>query len=166
MRYQGVVNFGEEEAKSTDAQDLADHALVFGFQALGENYFQPIGCFASKGAAKGVVLAKLILQAIILFEKAGVKVVGIICDGAKANQKMRSEFGISGKRHATRHFFLNLYNEERKIFIISDVPHLFKCMRNRLIKHELMVCIYYTFTVIHFLSTLLFLILCTRVLST
>jgi len=140
MRYQGVVNFDDEEAKSTNPDDLGDHALVFGFQSLQEDYFQPIACFAAKGATKGVILAKLIIQAILLLEKAGAKVCGIICDGARTNRKMWSEFGISGSLNSTRHYFPNPYDDERKIFVISDMPHLFKCIRNRLLGHELMVC--------------------------
>ena len=139
MRYQGVVNFGEQEAKSTDPNELADHALVFSFSSLGENYFQTIGCFGSKGPTRGTTLAKLILQAISLLEKSGAKKDCIICDGAKTNRKMWQEFGISGKLGAVKNFFKNPFDEKRKIYAFSEVPHLFKCIRNRLIKYELMV---------------------------
>ena len=140
MRYQGVVNFGGEEAVSTAQEDLGDHALVFGFQSFSEDYFQPIGCFAAKGGTKGLILSKLVLQGIMLLEKAGAKVCGIICDGAKPNRKMWSEFGISGVLGATTNSFTNPCADDRKIYVISDMLHLFKCIRNRLIKHELMVC--------------------------
>lgn len=141
MKYQGVVDFGDSESGSTEPGDLADHALVFGFSSLIENYFQPIGCFSSKGNAPGVTLAKLTLQAILLLEKAGVKVAGIVCDGAKTNRRMWKEFGVDGKLGSLKHYFENPAGEDRKIFVMSDAPHLFKCIRNRLLKKpgELMV---------------------------
>jgi len=140
MKYQGVVNFGEEESsRSTDVNELADHALVFGISSLRENYFQPISCFASKEPTLGSTLAKLVLQAILLLEKAGVKVCAMVCDGARTNRKMWKEFGISGSLDSTRHFFENPYDSDRKMFVLSDVPHLFKCIQNQLLKNELIV---------------------------
>jgi len=52
---------------------------------------------------------------------------------------MWKEFGINGELGAMKHFFLNPYNISRKIFVLSDTPHLFKCIRNRLLTKELMV---------------------------
>jgi len=86
LRYQGIVDFGEDDIGSTVNEQLADHGLVFGILALADAYFQPVGCFAAKGATTGVTLAKLIVQAILLLEHAGVKVVAMVCDGAKPNR--------------------------------------------------------------------------------
>lgn len=143
LRYQGVVDFGNDDIASTKNEALADHALVFGFSSLCENYFQPIGCFAAKGATNGVTLAKLIVQAILLLEHVGAKVTGIICDGAKPNRRMWKEFGITGELGAVKYFFNIPHDENRKIFVLSDTPHLFKCIRNRLLAKELMVSITY-----------------------
>lgn len=139
LRYRGVVDFGDDDISSTKNEALADHGLVFGFSSLSENYFQPIGCFAAKGATNGVTLAKLIVQAIMLLEQAGAKVTAIICDGAKPNRRMWKEFGITGELGSVKHFFQNPYDDLRKIFVLSDTPHLFKCIRNRLLSKELMV---------------------------
>lgn len=139
LRYRRVVDFGDDDISSTKNEALADHGLVFGFSSLCENYFQPIGCFAAKGATNGVTLAKLIVQAIMLLEQAGAKVTAIICDGAKPNRRMWKEFGITGELGSVKHFFQNPYDDLRKIFVLSDTPHLFKCIRNRLLSKELMV---------------------------
>jgi len=143
LRYQGVVDFGNDDIASTKNEALADHALVFGFSSLRENYFQPIGCFAAKGATNDVTLAKLIVQAILLLEHVGAKVTGIICDGAKPNRRMWREFLITGELGAVKYFFNNPHDENRKIFVLSDTSHLFKCIRNRLLAKELMVSITY-----------------------
>lgn len=104
---------------------------------MGEDYFQPIGCFAAKGATRGVTLAKLIIQAILLLEEAGMKIIALVCDGAKTNRRMWKEFGITGKRTSLKNFMQNPFDDTRKVFILSDTPHLFKCIRNRAITHDL-----------------------------
>jgi hypothetical protein len=139
LHYQGIIDFGKDDIGSTDNEQLADHGLVFGISALADDYFQPIGCFAAKGATNGVTLAKLIVQAILLLEHAGVKVIATVCDGAKPNQRMWREFGITGVLGSTNCSFENPYDSTRKIWVLSDVPHLFKCICNRLLSHELMV---------------------------
>ncbi|KAF0715349.1 Uncharacterized protein FWK35_00028535, partial [Aphis craccivora] len=89
-----VVDFGNDDIRSTKNEALADHALVFGFSSLCENYFQSIRCFAAKGATNGVTLAKLIVQAILLLEYAGAK----------------TSYGLFCWRH-----YQILYNEEKNL---------------------------------------------------
>jgi len=38
-------------------------------------------------------------------------------------------------------YFKNPVNDNRKIYVFSDVPHLIKCIRNRLLDQDLWVCI-------------------------
>lgn len=82
-----------------------------------------------------MTLSKLIVQAILLLEHAGAKMVSIICDGAKPNRRMGKEFRVTGVLGFVKNYFQNPYDDHRKIFVLSDVPHLFKCIRNRLISH-------------------------------
>jgi len=139
LRYQGVVDFDDDDISSTKNEALADHGLVFGFSSLCENYFQTIGCFAAKGATNGVTLAKLVVKAIMLLKQTGAKVTTIICDGAKPNRRMWKEFGITAELDSVKHFFQNPYDDLRKIFVLSNIPHLFKYIHNRLLLKELMV---------------------------
>lgn len=133
-----MVDFGDDDLCSTDNDSLADHVLVFRFSSLYDNNFQPIGCFAAKVATAGVILAKLIVQAILMLEYACAKVTTLECDGAKPNRRMWQEFGISGELGKMKNSFKIPYDDLREIFVL-DVPHLFKCVRNRLISNELMV---------------------------
>ncbi|KAF0751081.1 Uncharacterized protein FWK35_00013066 [Aphis craccivora] len=91
LRYQGVVNFGNDDIGSTKNEALADHANAMPFQAI------------------------------LLLEHAGAKVTGIIRDGAKPNRRMWKEFGITGELGATsfglvrwKHYQI-LYNEEKNL---------------------------------------------------
>ena len=79
-----------------------------------------------------VTLAKLIIQAIVLLEKAGAKVHEVVTDGAATNREFRSEVGCSGKIENARNSFSHPTADDHKIYIFSDTPHLIKCIRNRL----------------------------------
>jgi hypothetical protein len=110
------------------------------FVPLADNYEQPVAVFVSKGPTKGLVIAQLILKAITLLKNAGAFIHGIVCDGAAPNQKFWTEMGKSGKYNEVKNWFEHPIDSNRKIFIFSDTPHLFKNIRNRLYnKKELKV---------------------------
>lgn len=72
------------------------------------------------------------MKAITLLESSGCLIDGIVCDGATTNRKMWTELGISGKLGAVKNYFTHPTIESRKVYVFSDVPHLFKNIRNRL----------------------------------
>lgn len=146
---------GDTKTQNSSEDDLkneqADHALVFMFSSLTASFHQPIGVFATRGAAPCQIMAKLIISAVMAIEKHGGKVEAIICDGAQNNRGLWKIFGIQAKpvKDKTKSnndeivcSFLNpLTNLEntsngRKIYVISDVPHLFKCIRNNLVGNK------------------------------
>ncbi|KAH7954271.1 hypothetical protein HPB49_017124 [Dermacentor silvarum] len=57
---------------------------------------------------------------------------------AATNRKMWTHLGVSGKLDKAKNFFEHPVNEDRKVFAFSDVPHLFKYIRNRLLKQRLL----------------------------
>lgn len=132
LTYRGLVDFGEDGKKAESVDEKANTGLVFMFQPLADNYTQPIAVFAFRGPVKGVELAKLITKALILLENFGAVMHGIVSDGAQTNRKMWSEFGVCGKIDNFKNWFTLPVNDERKIFVFSDTPHLIKCVRNRL----------------------------------
>lgn len=115
-----------------NTEDLADHALVFMFCPFGDSYAQPVGVFAAKNATTGTTLAQLLLQVIVLLEKAGAIIHGFVCDGATTNRSMWNILGISGSRSDSCNSFKHPLDPSRSVFAFSDTPHLFKCVRNRL----------------------------------
>lgn len=142
LTYTGLIDFGEEDGemknlpKATDINSKATHGLVFMFQPISDTYTQPIGVFASKGPVNGLTLAKLIVKAVLLLEKAGAWVHGFVSDGAPTNRRVWSEFGISGKLGSTKTHIEHFADNSRKFFAFSDSPHLIKCVRNRLFNNR------------------------------
>lgn len=88
--------------------------------------------FASKGPTKGTLLAQLLIQCIVKLEQAGVFVDGVVCDGASTNRSMWKQLGISGALGSVVNAFEHPLDSSRKVYVLSDTPHLFKCIRNRL----------------------------------
>ncbi len=60
LTYLGLEDYGGEVENKICHKEYADHALVFMWQSLGSNFSQTIGCFASKGEVKGIVLFYII----------------------------------------------------------------------------------------------------------
>ncbi|KAH7970337.1 hypothetical protein HPB49_004047 [Dermacentor silvarum] len=133
LTYDGFVDQGEQ---SMESPDLADHALVLMFCPFTDSYAQPVAVFASKNATRGTVLCQLLLQAIVLLEEAGAIIDGVVCDGASTNCTMWKHLGVSGDMEKGKHFFEHPLDAERNVYVFSDVPHLFKCIRNRLLKQK------------------------------
>ena len=132
LSYIGLTDFGDDGPQCTNIEDQATHALVIMFQSLADSFTQPVAVFASKNSVKGDELSKLVVKAISFMEKNGAKIHGVIGDGAATNAKMRSVLGVSGAMKDTKTWFMHPLDEDRKVFVFSDTPHLIKCIRNRL----------------------------------
>lgn len=86
--------------------------------------------FASKRPTKGTLLAQLLIQCIVKLEQAGVFTDSVVCDGASTNRSMWKQLGISGTLGSMVNAFEHPLDTSRKVYVLSDTPHLF--IRNRL----------------------------------
>lgn len=68
----------------------------------------------------------MVLEAVLLAENAELRLDYITCDGATWNRAMWRKFGISGTAKVVR----PSCGDDRRLFFISDFPHLMKCVRN------------------------------------
>jgi len=96
------------------------------YQPYQGTWIQPIACFLSRGAASSDVLCQIIMEAIILMENAGFRVNNITTDGATWNRSMWSKFGITDGNVSCEH----IVDEGRRLWFVSDFPHLIKNVRN------------------------------------
>ncbi|KAH8020055.1 hypothetical protein HPB51_023938 [Rhipicephalus microplus] len=127
------------EFESTGEQSkaiLADHALVIMFIPLLHNWVQPIASFATRGAAPGVVLAKIVAESVLQLERHGASVLAVVSDGAGNNRSMWTHLGISGKLHQPVNKIPHPTLEDGCFrHFLCDVPHILKCVRNHFLKH-------------------------------
>lgn len=73
------VNYGDISSMNSDM--LADHALVVMFNPMFEPWVQPVASYATKGAAPGWILAKIVLSTVSQLNQYGAKVLTVISDG-------------------------------------------------------------------------------------
>ena len=80
-------------------------------------------------AASADVLHPVVWHCIEHLEMIGLKVLALVCDGASSNRKLY-KMHRDGTEELT-YKVKNIYAEEdRPIFLVSDVPHLMKTTRN------------------------------------
>lgn len=107
--------------------DFANYVMVFMVRGIFTGFCSTIGYFASSGMT-GDQLCPLVLEATRILEAITFKVRNWTCDGATPNRKMFQIASIGeGLNWCT-----NPYNNSRKVFFISDPPHLMKTLRNNL----------------------------------
>lgn len=89
----GFVNLGSFTSEE-DKHTVCDHGMVVIFVPFIGKWTQVLAAFATKGNIKGTLLTKLMLEAVILSEKAGLTVDFITSNGATWNRKMWSMMGV------------------------------------------------------------------------
>ncbi|KAK3931274.1 Transposable element P transposase [Frankliniella fusca] len=121
--------------KTTNQRDrnLGDHALVITFQPFKGTWVQNIACFLTRGNANAGELTKLVLEAVILCEHSGLFVDSVITDGASWNRSMWKNFGVDETNTLAEH----PCDEARRLYFISDCPHLLKCSRNCMVDKKI-----------------------------
>lgn len=87
----GFVDLGSFTPEA-DKSVPCDHGLVIMFQPLSGSWHQILGVFASRGNVKAPLLSKIILEAVVLAENAGLRVDYVTSDGASWNRAMWHRF--------------------------------------------------------------------------
>ncbi|CAD6216043.1 GSCOCG00011251001-RA-CDS [Cotesia congregata] len=129
MQLDGFVNLGAHTPQNL--QDTrADHALVFMFQPFQGDWVQVVGSFLSRNSVTSAILHKLLIEFIILLENAGLFVDVITSDGAQWNRGAWTLFGIKDGQCSCEH----PCNSDRRLYFVSDFPHLIKCFRNKILE--------------------------------
>ncbi|KAE8746493.1 hypothetical protein FOCC_FOCC006727 [Frankliniella occidentalis] len=125
----------QEKNEHKRDKNLGDHSLVITFQPFSGKWVQPIACFLSKGNANADELTKLVLEATILLEKCNLLVDAVVTDGASWNRSMWTKFGVTEENPSAEH----PCDHTRRLWFISDFPHLLKCMRNCLVNNKIIM---------------------------
>ena len=120
------------------------HALVFMIRGLCTN-LKAVFSYHLTGSSESTAfqLWPLFWDAIFTLELVlNSKVVFVVCDGASQNRKFfmlhqnLQAFPATGnntEKETLCHFTVNLADTNRKIFFISDIPHLIKTTRDCLL---------------------------------
>lgn len=110
-----------------------NRGLVVMFVPLVGSWSQILGAFATHPNIRGELLAKILLEATILAENAGLFVDSVTCDATTWNRKMWRIMGVrvnstdilAKRKHPS--------DANRQLHFLSDFPHLVKNVRNTLL---------------------------------
>lgn len=130
---EGFVDIGQL-TPATAKHKVADHGMVIMFVPFNGKWTQILASFATQGNMKGNLFSKVMLEAVILAEKAGLFVDFITCDGAAWNRNMWATMGIHATVSSTKCKVQHPVDNKRSLHFIFDFPHLVKCIRNGLLK--------------------------------
>ena len=113
---------------------VATHMLQFMVQGLCTKLNYPVAHFATS-SRMGEQLYPMVWEVIGSLEGIGLKVIIITADGAAANRKffrIHKDSSESGNNVANGVVYktTNIYAPERKVYFMSDIPHLIKTTRN------------------------------------
>lgn len=132
LKMDGFVDMGEISTGQKGKEDeLGDHALVVMYQTYRGKTVQALAAFLSKGNVKAKQLTNIILEATMKLEDSGWFVDGVTMDGAAWNRQVWDALGITEEVPSTTH----PCDDDRKLWMFSDFPHLLKCMRNCLVEN-------------------------------
>ncbi|XP_077549949.1 uncharacterized protein LOC144163037 [Haemaphysalis longicornis] len=112
----GFVDLGPFTSEE-DTHTVCDHGMAILFVPFVGKWTQVLAAFATKNNIKGTLLAKIMLETVILAQKSGLKVDFIASDGATWNRKMWSLMRIHASTTNTK----------------CSAPHPVLCLRNGLL---------------------------------
>ncbi|XP_048487715.1 uncharacterized protein LOC125491003 [Plutella xylostella] len=124
----GYVDLGNEGGRSAK---IADHALVFMLQGIRKKMKQPIAHYFVSGTIETEKLCVIIKTVIRMMTASGYKIIATVCDQGPTNVGALNLLKKFSPVSVESNYFL-LDNE--KVFIIYDVPHLFKSIRNNFLQ--------------------------------
>ena len=116
--------------KGSDDRDFARYINMFMVRGIFTNLSYPFGYHASMGFTADQ-LFPLVWEATRVLEVVGLNVRAWVCDGASPNRKLFKLNRIS-EEEEDYYWTWNLFDPTRKIYFMSDVPHLMKTTRNNL----------------------------------
>jgi len=122
-KIEGFEDYGDERGSK-----IADHALVFMVQGLKKKFKLPVAYFFVHGTVSSAKLSTLIKNLIISLEEVGFKILTTVCDQGPTNTGALNLLKKFGGQSLEDNYFI--FNDNKKVFIMYDIPHLFKSIRN------------------------------------
>ncbi|XP_031333106.1 uncharacterized protein LOC116163356 [Photinus pyralis] len=110
----------------------AKKAMVFMLRGLHSKWKLPIAYFLSHTGPNSKELTTLIQDAIIKIKSCGLQLKAIICDQATTNVSTFKQLLVSKEKP---YFFF----EGQQIYVVYDVPHLIKSLRNNLLNGDYII---------------------------
>lgn len=130
----GFGDYGNELPNRNETGAPGRKALVFMLEGLNKAWKIPICFFSTDGSLTGPDMQILISKVINAANKHGFDVRATVSDQAKINVAAANFFRqrFAGDKQFRTHFTVIHpgTEQEHKVYILYDVPHMLKCIRN------------------------------------
>lgn len=126
-KYLDLVEGYEDLGPKGRTNKLAGQAMVFVIRGLYSSWKMPISYFLPATSVKHLVLSELLVEAVTRLFNCGFIVKALVCDQGANNVAAYKDLKITKDEP---YFLVG----DRKVLAMFDVPHLFKNLRNNLIK--------------------------------
>ena len=125
----GLVDYGTAvpEVDATEATE----ALVFMIVGLTGNWKHPVG-YVLQDKCSANVQAQLINDCIGLLSEVGLNVHGLVFDRSPTNQLTARKLGCKMNVEEPIHWFIHPQQQSFRVYVIFNVCHMLKLMRNLL----------------------------------
>ena len=129
----GFVDFSEfgDESTSHTTATVAKQALQFMVRGLSTRWKQPLGHFFGAHSVKSSMLEAMVKQAVALLESIGLNVIGLVCDQEVCHRQLYTALGSTTDEPWFKSANGNI------VYLMFDVPHLIKNLRNNLINYDI-----------------------------
>ena len=117
---------GSSDSARKYQRDIATHMIVYMVRRLFTNLCYPFAYFAGTGFTSAQ-LYPCTMEATQVLESLGFLVRALVSDGASPNRKFND---IVSESVDSFYFTQNPFDRRRRIYLISDVPHLLKTTGN------------------------------------
>ena len=128
-QYVGTVDYGTALPEVPDS--LATEALVFMVSGMSGHFKHPIA-YVFQDKCTAAVQAQLIKDCISLLHEEGLNVLAVVFDGCPTNQSTAVNLGSKMKVSEIKTWFQHPQIPSSKIYVVFDVCHMIKLMRNLL----------------------------------
>ena len=132
-RIMGFVDFGAFQSSEPSRGQVAKHALQFMVRGISTRWKQPIGHIFIGNSISPDVLKQMITTLIAILENIHLVVKAVICDQEASHRSCLNSLGVT----TTDPFFVA--DSGNKVYVMHDVPHLFKNVRNNLLTYNFVV---------------------------
>jgi len=132
----GKITFPNDKANDK----IATHALVFMLVGIGNRWKHVVGYHFTGNSFNPETLKQIIFQIINKTEEKGYHVNFITSDMGSGNTGLWRILGISTGRHSEIvNYVTHPFDASRNLYIIGDLPHVFKNLKQALINNEVII---------------------------
>ena len=130
VKFRGYVDVGNG-AEENDSSPVAKDSLVLMAVAVNGSWKVPCGYFLVDGLSEKE-RANLVQVCIKKLSDVGIEVVSLTCDGPSCHFTMLQQLGACLDIENLQCYFTHPGDKNRKVYILLDVCHMLKLLRNTL----------------------------------